>query len=322
MSQSWDNVKVQSQYHNLCYTKYGWTEGFQAWLDHWKPYSTYHVFQEEKCPDTGRTHYQGYIEFTKKLRHGAIKKLDKDMHFGARYPKSTSAQAAAYCKKDDSRMDGPWEYGDISRPGTRTDVSRQNQVYAAALEATSVEDAMALIRAGAPRDLCLHGEAIRRNLNVAFTPKFQHKYTIDQYTIPPKEFIPNKSLHFYGDAVMGKTNFALAHFANPLLVRHMDTLKKINPDIDGLVFDEMTYYHLPHGAVKTLLDVEHTTDIHARNVCATIPAGMNRIFCSNEQNPFYKEYDILDVNKNAIESRLVHHHFIEKCYLPDENSRQ
>lgn len=314
-------MKAQRQYHNVCYTKYGWTDGYQAWCDKWEPLTKFHVFQEEKCPTTGNLHYQGYMEFKNKLGHGRLKALDANMHFGARYPKSTPAQAAAYCTKDDTRITGPWETGLISRPGTRTDMSRQNAVYSEALDAPSVEDALALIRAGAPRDLCLHGESIRRNLNMMFTPKFKHEHTIDQFLIPAKEFPKDRrALHFWGPHAMGKTDYALAHFENPLLVRHVDKLKKLTPDHDGIVFDEMTFLHWAPESVRTLCDIAHESDIHCRNICGVIPAGVKRIFCTQKLHAFYKP-EVDTVDQDAIESRLVHYHINERIFTPDEFTR-
>jgi len=320
---SWKEWLIQREYNNVCYTKYldNWVGDAASWQTYWEPHVTYHVFQTEKCPTSDRLHFQGYMEFKKRPRHGAIKKLDKDMHFGSRYKRSSAVKCLNYCTKEETKVDGPWITGDISRPGARTDVSKQNRVYADALEATTLADALAIVKAGAPRDFCLHGESIRRNLTSALTPKFEHKYKMDDYIIPPKDFPSGKSLHFWGPSTYGKTNYALAHFVNPLLVTKMDTLKKINPDHDGLVFDEMTYHHLPIEEVKNILDVEHTRDIHARNVNATIPANLPRIICSQFEFPFYKPYDILDGDKEAVDVRKITYEFTQRIFVPNSTSR-
>lgn len=82
----------------------------------------YLVFQKEKCPNTGTEHYQGYIEWTKPIRITHMKALNNRMHFFRR--KGSAQQAAKYCKKAESRIEGPWEYGEISynAQGTRTDI--------------------------------------------------------------------------------------------------------------------------------------------------------------------------------------------------------
>lgn len=85
---------------------------------------TYLVYQLE-IGESGTEHYQGYVEFAKKIRFSQAKKFLQDprMHVEKRGKYSTSSAAAAYCKKEDGRVDGPWEYGVISKgPGKRTDL--------------------------------------------------------------------------------------------------------------------------------------------------------------------------------------------------------
>lgn len=83
----------------------------------------YMVWQEEMAPDTGRIHYQGYIELNKAQRISGVKKLlsDSTMHLEQR--RGNREGARAYCMKDDSRTDGPWEIGTwIKGQGARTDI--------------------------------------------------------------------------------------------------------------------------------------------------------------------------------------------------------
>ncbi len=69
----------------------------------------YAVWQLERAPTTGRLHYQGYVEFTKRVRISACHKLITECHFETR--RGTAQQARDYCMKDDSRVEGPWELG-------------------------------------------------------------------------------------------------------------------------------------------------------------------------------------------------------------------
>lgn len=77
----------------------------------------YAIWQKEKGT---HEHYQGYIELTKKCRIAALKKIYPNIHFEVR--KGTQTQAIDYCKKADTRIDGPWEFGSPKRPGARTDL--------------------------------------------------------------------------------------------------------------------------------------------------------------------------------------------------------
>lgn len=95
-------------------------------LDEWKlPENTgtlkYCIWQEEACPDTGKHHYQGYMEYDTPVSMKAVKALfGVDMHLETR--KGSQAQAIAYCSKEESRIDGPFEWGEKKNQGTRTDL--------------------------------------------------------------------------------------------------------------------------------------------------------------------------------------------------------
>lgn len=69
----------------------------------------YSVYQKE-VGEQGTPHYQGYIEFTKPKRLGAVKKIFPTAHWEVR--KGTRTEARDYCTKEDSRVDGPYEYGE------------------------------------------------------------------------------------------------------------------------------------------------------------------------------------------------------------------
>lgn len=81
---------------------------------------TYLVYQREKG-ESGTEHFQGYVELAKQTRFNAIKKKYPKWHIEPR--RGTQEQAIAYCKKDDSRMDGPYEFGEPKQQGQRTDIA-------------------------------------------------------------------------------------------------------------------------------------------------------------------------------------------------------
>lgn len=106
-------------YRNVCFTDFDTSD------DRIEFYKTcnekYVIFQVEKAPDTGRLHIQGYMELKKRMRlTGLKKKFGDKVHFERR--KGSAQQAADYCKKDESRVTGPFEVGTISQPGKRNDL--------------------------------------------------------------------------------------------------------------------------------------------------------------------------------------------------------
>ena len=69
----------------------------------------YLVFQKERGAE-GTEHLQGYIEFKTKRRMGAIKTmLGNRCHL--ELAMGTASQNKTYCTKEESRIDGPFEYG-------------------------------------------------------------------------------------------------------------------------------------------------------------------------------------------------------------------
>ena len=80
----------------------------------------YIVWSLEKG-ENGTPHYQGYLELFKQVESkdaGPIKKIlgYPGAHIEKR--RGTARQAADYCKKlDDTHVDGPWEFGEISHQG-------------------------------------------------------------------------------------------------------------------------------------------------------------------------------------------------------------
>jgi len=75
----------------------------------------YMVYQLERA-ETGQLHLQGFCSLLKRAKMGTVKKaLNNAVHLEKAMGRPD--QAAAYCKKEDSRVQGPWEYG--SAPDAR-----------------------------------------------------------------------------------------------------------------------------------------------------------------------------------------------------------
>jgi len=184
---------------------------------------------------------------------------------------------------------------------------------------TTFEDALAKLNGAVPRDMLIHGDAIRRNLALVKLKKFEHKYFFgdpDQHGRPlPGDFLrpplirtQGKSIFIRGGSGLGKTHFALAHFAHPLLVSDLDDLKKFNAHLhDGIVFDDMSFLHIPPEKVIHLVDQDFQRSIRCRHSNVTIPANTAKIFTHNDANPFFSDqghYPPSPEQKIAIMRRL------------------
>jgi hypothetical protein len=108
----------------------------------------------------------------------------------------------------------------------------------------------------------------------------------------------------WGRAGSGKTQWALAHFKNPLLVSTIDDLHEYDEEEhDGIVFDDMSFKHMPGQAIIHLLDIDLERSIHCRYINATIPANTKKIFCHNNADIFVPEKETTEEQMNGISRR-------------------
>lgn len=82
----------------------------------------YWCFQLERCPETERVHVQGFVRWKRtKRRLGCKASLGEGTaHVEPR--NGTPEQARDYCRKQDSRVGGPWEGGAWRSQGERSDL--------------------------------------------------------------------------------------------------------------------------------------------------------------------------------------------------------
>lgn len=137
------------------------------------------------------------------------------------------------------------------------------------------------------------------------------------------ERLLGRAIVLTGRAGSGKTSFAKAHFKHPLVCSHLDDLKTLRVGYhDGVIFDDMSFTHLPATSIIHLLDVENTRSIHCRNTNASLLAGMRRLFTINNLSQLFfdpesesqndaQKYNYCSLEQQAaIRRRYVH------CTLP------
>jgi len=94
---------------------------------------SYKVYQLEEG-DEGHEHYQLYVEFAKKKRFKAVQKLFQYPDGGYCHiekRRGTRQEAREYCMKQESRIEGPWEFGDWTGPkaGQRNDLDQIRDLF-------------------------------------------------------------------------------------------------------------------------------------------------------------------------------------------------
>ncbi|QDJ95235.1 replication-associated protein [Capybara virus 14_cap1_266] len=91
---------------------------------------SYAVYQLESAPTTGTEHFQGFICFQKKRTFGSVKSYFDTLGFPGIHIDRARAKdlnkARDYCMKEDTRIEGPWEFGEWTQKargqGARSDL--------------------------------------------------------------------------------------------------------------------------------------------------------------------------------------------------------
>lgn len=100
----------------------------------------YAVWQLEKCETTGREHLQMYIEAFKPHRLSRWKEIIGEPSAHIKVRRGTREQARAYCMKEETRVEGPWEFGKWEKnQGARNDITSSLRVTLSRIDEVGLE---------------------------------------------------------------------------------------------------------------------------------------------------------------------------------------
>lgn len=271
----------------------------------------YRIEGKEITPSNKTPHIQGFVIFKTKQRFSAVTSKYPGTNWLPMAREATPYQNFVYCSKD-----GDWiEFGERPKaPKEKSKKGNDQTAFGEAFAAASIGEGMEILKRERPRDVAIHGEAIERNLKRAKLEPFKHKYDKSSFSMEHQELDEQRSVLLYGSSGIGKTHYAASHFENPLVCSHIDNLKKLSPDHDGVIFDDMSFKHWPVESVIHLLDREFDRSLNVRYGTISIPAGTKKIFTHNTSNPFYEESNIEEEQRRAIERRLKRVHILGPVY--------
>jgi hypothetical protein len=107
-----------SRLRNWCFTDNVENENDEGGLRFEDDLMAYLVQQKEKVT---RVHWQGYVEFKKAISLKQLKEwYGNTIHWEGR--KGSRDDARKYCMKEESRVEGPFEFGEWGRQGKRSDL--------------------------------------------------------------------------------------------------------------------------------------------------------------------------------------------------------
>lgn len=238
----------------------------------------------ERCPKTGNLHWQTYVIFKQPVRiRGAQKALGLTKKNNVIKPRGSGVSCAEYCKKELTRVADTKEYGelpteDVIQQGRRTDIA---MVADACLQPDANETEIARMF---PCQYIKYHAGISKLIQHSAIVEVSTKFTLDDFQHwRPLDLIGSQIL--VGNAGIGKTEFAKAHFKCPLFVTHIDELKLYSANkYDGIIFDDMCFRHMPRTAQIHLVDWDNPRSIHCRYAIAKIPANTRKIFTCNTGN--------------------------------------
>lgn len=79
----------------------------------------YLVYQKE-VGESGTPHFQGYLRLVRDQRISFLKKLHPTAHW--EIARGSGEENKIYCTKEEGRIDGPWEFGELQQQGKRNDI--------------------------------------------------------------------------------------------------------------------------------------------------------------------------------------------------------
>lgn len=159
------------------------------------PSMQYLVFQKERGEEKEHDHFQGYCQMKRAYPLSGMKKLFPGAHLEIQ--RGTNEEAKEYCMKEDTRIDGPWEFGEFKASGG-------NQG-----KRTDIDDVLDAIKEKRPRDDYLFTPAY-----VKYFKGFEHVRLLAQ---TPYTHTETRGIWLWGPPGTGKSHFARETYPNAYL---------------------------------------------------------------------------------------------------------
>lgn len=153
------------------------------------PKVRYHIYQLEEAPDTGRLHYQGYVEFTAPVRIPYVQRVMGIPRAHCEAARGSRDQCRDYCRKPESRVAEPVEFGSWGSGGA----GKRNDI----------ESALSCIRSG--RAFTDSGSLWDDHGSIMVKYPRGMAAAFDHYLSRKTREHPPNVLVFYGDTGSGKT---------------------------------------------------------------------------------------------------------------------
>lgn len=255
----------------------------------------FYIICEETHLD-GSPHIHAYVEFNKRVetRNSSYFNLNSyQCNIGRVRHKW---RAINYCKKDGNFITNikkiNKKYKNLNLVNnakyvTVVELARNGQIQEAFDELIKINSKIVInngIRIMKNLEFIYNNEQKKKKKKNAVPPPPKPCYDFDEQKelmTYREDFMFKKSLWLSGPTSWGKTEYAKSLFKNPLVVTHLDDLKKLTDNYDGIVFDDMDFRGMPSSLVLHITDVINGGSINVKYSHVSIPPGVPRVFTSN-----------------------------------------
>lgn len=222
---------------------------------------------------TGTPHLQGRVTFKRAYRGTGLKKLHDDAH----WEPTECQQDSLYCMKKESDV---FINVDNRQQGRRTDLEDVAEMIKNGSSVSEVAKAY-------PGQYIKYYRGIQELHKIFVTDVHKARHDLasccERLGVAPLMWHGGVTEVIVGPPGCGKTQYALAHFENPLFVRHKQNLGNFVPGVhDGIVFDDMSFKHWPEDAQKHVTDWDEPSDIEIKYSVARIPCNTRKVMTCNE----------------------------------------
>lgn len=217
-------------------------------------------------------------------------------------------KAIKYCTKEEGRDSDIISWGEL--PRKKKDDT--NKLLEDALKADTVVEALEAVEEKDAYFYMMH----KKQLQNYFTEKLwkgdEALYKPEDFNIPLKKDF-SKTLVFIGPTGIGKTQYALAHFKEPLHVRDKVDYARYTPRTDGIVMDDINTAGWNPLTFLKLIEIETAVSQDIKYGSIRIEANTPRIICCNSEELLWPK-EMAPETKAACERRLKIYHLNEKLY--------
>lgn len=256
---------------------------------------TKYIICQEKH-QSGKNHYHAFIQYSAPINTTNARLFDVEgVHPNLIHPPIGKGWIS-YCAKQGDFITNFYEGG----------------TYERALKAGTWEEARAILVAGDPRTAMLSYDRLQSNWRaMRYIPRpvpLPAGYRFPLLDLDSPQY-QNKTHIVWGRAGVGKTLWVLQHFKEnpPLIISHMDDLARYCPTkYGGLLFDDMSFNHIPREAQIHLVDRELPRSLNRRYNTSEVPAGTITFITTNIGDGM-----CLDIHDEAIARRIKVHHMAD-----------